>query len=206
LDELPIAKDDLFETIKEEDGRWVIEYRARGPGGEEIWLGKGVVPLDQRGQPDGSPTFTLDATYHAPDLGTRAVHIYDRVAGKSGPVAGRRGEGGQHALTPYALDRLLALYKRRFGSDVDSLPGRLEWANKLNFQREYYRLTTIEGVPSTDAAVQAAKEISFGKHRVGAGFDDIRVRATGKEVVDLGAPYGKQAVPRRIWIDARRSK
>ncbi len=74
-------------------------------------------------------------------------------------------------------------------------------SNKLNFQTEFYRLTTVEGIARDEAAVQAIKNISFGSHRAGAGYGDFEVKLTGTVVVEL-KDFGKQRVPKSISVVA----
>lgn len=106
--------------------------------------------------------------------------------------------------TQYALDRATRYYRRRFGVDPESLPGTLAFENKLNFQREWYKLTTA-GLPDDVAAVRAVAETSFGRHRAARGYSQFEVTIAGSmEKVDLGAPYGTQMVPTGINVIARK--
>ncbi|ACY15355.1 eCIS core domain-containing protein [Haliangium ochraceum] len=195
LDELPVSRKDLYDVVSEESNRWKLDYWVTA-GGEELWLGNGVVSLDDVGMPTEAPHFVLHATTMGPH--ERAVRIYEDV------VDGV-GTGERHSLTRHAIDAMSKRYESRFGHPPDALKGTLEWANKLNFQTEFYRLTAVEGVPEQEAAEAAIRRISFGQHRAAAGYDDFTVTISGYERVNL-EQYGKQRVPQKIRVIARRSK
>jgi hypothetical protein len=201
LPELVVARRDLFEMVSEEGSLWKVDFYAKTHEGKEIWIGKGMVALDEQGIPKSYPSFTIDATAgHAGK--DHAVHIYDDVSIQaSGPG---RGMGQRHSATAHAIERMSSLYRRRFGHPPEALEGILAWSNKENFQREYYRLTMIEGLNESDAAVAAIKNVSFGKHRMASGYGKFEVTLSGTERVDLGPPFGMQRVPRRIFVIARR--
>lgn len=203
LPELAVARRDLFEMVSEEGSLWKVDFHAKTHDGQELWIGKGSVALDEQGIPKSYPSFTLDATVgHAGK--DHAVHIYDDVSIQAGET--ERGMGQRYSATAHAIERMSSLYSRRFGHPPEALEGILAWSNKENFQREYYRLRAIEGLSESDAAVAAIKNVSFGKHRVASGYGNFEVTLSGTERVDLGPPFGVQRAPRRIFVVARRDK
>jgi hypothetical protein len=94
---------------------------------------------------------------------------------------------------------------------VDRFDGSLGEANKLNFQREWFRvmqrLTAEQPELSPEvrqeaAAQEAIRKISFGKHRADAGYGNFKVDFIGDfKPVDLG-PLGTQTVPDTIYVKA----
>ena len=161
-----------------------------------------AVAWPRRGANEGrrterAPHFVLDATD-----GDKAIRIYnDLIKDEAGGV---KGTGRRHPFTRYAIDTLVTRYTRRFKHAPDALEGSLAWSNKLNFQTEFYKLRMADMAPD-QAAVEAVKKISFGKHRIAAGYSDFSVEIRGTEVVDLGTEMGKQRVPKKISVVARRS-
>jgi hypothetical protein len=206
LPEFPIARSTLFELLEEEGHTLKLTYYGKSHGGEEVWLGHGKVVLDDEGLPRSFPDFTLDATTRI-DNQSHAVHIYDDVevdpAASPGGTSPVRGRGERLSVTRYAIGKFLDMYSRRFGHAPDALQGLLEWSNKLNFQREFFRLKQA-GLSDADAATGAVREIPFGKNRIPFGYDEFEVRVTGKERVNLGKPFGREQVPARIFVIARK--
>jgi hypothetical protein len=194
LPELPVARRNVYDLVSEDSNRWKVEYRVTNDDGQDIWLGDGIVSLDDAGLPVEYPHFILHASTMGPN--ERAVHIYDDVV--EGAASGAR-----HSLTRHAIDRLKRRYTAHFGHEPEALQGMLEWSNKLNFQTEYYKLTAIDKLSRDEAAVEAIKRISFGEHRIAAGYDDFTVKLNGFERVNLKG-YGEQRVPKTIRVIARR--
>lgn len=50
----------------------------------------------------------------------------------------------------------------------------------------------------------AVENISFGAHRIAAGFTKLSVEATELRFVDLGAPFGVVEVPTSINVTAEK--
>ncbi len=191
LPELPVRVGDVFDTNKEKDFYWSVQFRVTSPRGDH-YLGEGAVMLED-GAPRGAPSFVLNATTDSDPF--EAIRIYDDV------VDGV-GSGERHSLTTYAIKTLLREYRMRFGHLPEALEGSLAWSNKLNFQTEYHELLSA-GVPSEEAAVTAIKKVSFGKHRIAAGYSDFEVTLKDTEWVELEG-FGRQKVPKKISVTARR--
>lgn len=196
IPELAVARRNAYDSVAEDGGRWKVEYRVKTDDGQDIWLGDGIVSLDDTGVPVEYPHFNLDAT--TTGANQRAVHIYDDVVDGA-------GTGERLSFTRHAIDTLTKRYHARFGHPPEALKGTLAWSNKLNFQKEFHRLTAIDGLSPDAAAVEAVKRISFGRHRAAAGFGDFEVTIRGTEGVNIDG-YGIQRVPKSISVVARRTQ
>lgn len=202
LPAFPVRKSDVQERVRETPESFELEFVAKDPDSNEVSLGKGAVRLDDQGQPKGAPSFTLVATMTVRNA-DHSVQIFDDVDASSGAMP--TGIGDRIPLTQHAIARYVDRHASRFGTPPTTLEGRLAWSNKLNFQREFYLAKTRDGLAEYDAAQQAIRRISFGRHRVAAGYDQFVVNMKMKELVDLGPGIGKQRVPRDIEVIAYRT-
>jgi hypothetical protein len=101
------------------------------------------------------------------------------------------------------MDSFERFYQGRFHYPLKAWGGRLAFENKLNFQREYARLVDT-GVPHDRAIVDAAKKISYGRHRIEAGFSRLVVETNPPVDVDLGPGLGVRKAPTDIRITAEK--
>lgn len=189
LRETHVRRSDLFINVLEDQRAVLLEFKVTTPDGAVRRWGTATVPLDEAGMPLSGPVLELDATLYTNDDVTRMVI--------------RDGDTTVPA-TDYAIERTESFYKRRFGSEPPALDGDLAAQNKLNFQREWFKLVST-GTPPAEAADQAAAMISFGKHRAARGYDQFKVTIRGEmEAVDLGPPFGTQMVPTGIKVTAKK--
>jgi hypothetical protein len=208
LPEFPVARSALYEKESTTSQEWALSFHAKAPDGTDILWGQASAPLHVSGGEERRPTFVLDARVHRDGVES-AMHIYDdvveRTAEGTGQPMTRIGTGKRTSATHYALERMLEAYRKRFGNLPEAIGGSLAEKNKLNFQREYYRALTEQGLPDAEARLAAIRRISFGRHRSAVGYDDFEVKfGPGKWVeVDLGPPYGSQSVPDKITVTAR---
>jgi hypothetical protein len=200
LPEFPIAIKQVSADVDERGHYFAVLFRGRTITGGDVRLGTGSVGVDEDGIPQGSPSFELTARYHH-DRKDYAVKIYDDVApagGGGAPV----GQGSRTALTEYALQKFIARYKAKFGSEPEEIFGILADSNKLHYQREYTKLV-LGGIDEHTAAVEAARRISFGVHRIKAGYTAFEVAVGSPALVDLGT-LGVHQVPTSIRVTVRR--
>lgn len=131
-----------------------------------------------------------------------AAHVYDEIV--IGPAGRPIGRGPRISLTRYVLDTFGEFYARRFGYPLKAWDGNLAFENKLYYQREYARLRDA-GMSHNVARDEAARRISYGQHRLDAGFTKLTVTVNDPEPVDLGNGYGIKKVPTSIRIEAEKS-
>ncbi|MBK9035003.1 MAG: hypothetical protein IPL61_27695 [Myxococcales bacterium] len=211
LPEVPIRKQDFAYTAKPDGAYFRIDYKGRDVRGNEYALGHGKVRVDDVGAPMEYPEFGLHSDADGVNGERIVVRIYDDVAvelarsAPEGEPVGARGVGEPSSLTRLAIDTMVKEYDARWGHPPEALQGHLAWYNKLNFQREYFKFKSA-GLSNDDAGIAAIKAISFGAARVDAGYGDFYVKCTGTERVDLGEPYGRQRVPKKIEVMAYRTK
>ncbi|MBK7074345.1 MAG: hypothetical protein IPH44_18780 [Myxococcales bacterium] len=181
---------DLFAEELVDEHAMILWLNVVTPEGKVRKWGDITIPLKD-GRPQGGPVLNIDASLYGDSQVTK-MEIF------AGDV--------RVSATDYALNQATTFYKRRFGVEPESFEGHLGAENKLNFQREWYRLTSA-GMGSDEAAKRAAGAISFGRHRASRGYDEFHVDFLGlPEEVDLGPPYGMREVPTGIRITARKQR
>jgi hypothetical protein len=201
LPEYPIARSTLEPEITDNgSGKLTYEIIGRTAAGMEVSFGTVKLALTPDGLPAKPPTMSLEATAFIAGK-EYALHIYDDVAARRNSVP--EGRGIRTPLTRYALDMFGHFYEWRFGRPLTEWAGMLAYSNKLNFQREYARLRDA-GAKEPQLSIAAVKAISFGRHRVDAGFTQLEVKAVDPEVVDLGEGLGAREVPTHIEVIARK--
>jgi hypothetical protein len=173
IPEYPIALDTVVAT--EDDGggkQFTVAFTARTKDGVSISLGEGYVRLTPDGEPDGYPEFALGNYTHVQGV-EHKVKLYPTVIEQSaGEVP--LGQGKETALTRYAIDRFIQRYKARFGAEPAALGGSLAFENKKNFQIQYIKFMR-QRIGRSAALKAAAAEISYGKHRIAAGYTELDV-------------------------------
>jgi hypothetical protein len=201
LPEWPIAKATIKPEVIETDAR-VLEYELVGKTstGKKVEFGSVALELSPRGEPAKPPIMSLKASAFV-DGTEYAAHIYDEIViGAAGRPLGR---GPRISLTRYVLDAFGEFYERRFGYPLKAWGGNLAFENKLHYQREYVRLID-KGVPPEVAVNEAAKRISYGRHRIEAGFSKLTVTPDPLVPVDLGPGFGIREVPPKVEIVAEK--
>jgi hypothetical protein len=201
LPEWPVTKATIKPEVIETDPR-VLEYEINGKTitGKKVDFGSVSLSLTPDGEPAGLPTMYLQASVFV-DGKQYAAHIYEEIV--MGPAGHPVGRGQPISLTRYVLDRFGEFYERRFGRPLKKWDGLLADWNKLSYQREYARLRD-KGVPRDIAKVEAAKKISYGRHRVEAGFTELDVTINEPVSVDLGKGFGVKEVPTRVEVKAEK--
>jgi hypothetical protein len=204
LPEYPVALDAIEAIVTEEGGRFEVEFVSRTKEGKTIILGTGYVDVAPNGQPKGHPEFTLGnyADYQGVE---HKVKLYPAVIeGGAGQVP--LPEGKQTSVTRYVIDRFIQRYTGRFGKEPAALGGSLGFENKRNFQIEFIKCIR-RGLGEHAAAKAAASKISYGDHRIAAGYSELEVD-TGSRTswvwLDLNDGTGKHEVPSKIEIVGRR--
>ena len=109
--------------------------------------------------------------------------------------------------TPESLRLAIESYQRKFGVRPPELGGEIDWSNLANFQFEYAGIRAANPGMSPDAiGIEAAKKISFGKHRITVGYGDFSVRMSnfGDVKVNVkGQTHTLVDVPKDVYIEAR---
>jgi hypothetical protein len=105
--------------------------------------------------------------------------------------------------TPESLRLAIESYQRKFGIRPAELGGEIDWSNLANFQVEYARIRAANPGMSPDAiGIEAAKQISFGKHRISVGYGDFKVRMSNFGDVNVKG-QALVDVPQDVYIEAR---
>lgn len=108
-------------------------------------------------------------------------------------------------ITNEILKRSIQIFADDHGAPPEFLNGTIVKKNLANFQKEYAKLKAASPQVSDDeAAVQAIKDISFGRERMKLGYSDIKVDASGKTNVIVDGQELND-VPTRVKITAKRS-
>jgi hypothetical protein len=201
LPECPVARSTIEPEVIHIDPR-ALEYHVTGKTatGKRVDFGSVELKLTPHGDPESPPTMSLQASVFV-DGAEHAAHIYDEVV--PGPGGHPVGRGARTSLTRYVLDSFGRFYERRFGHPLKAWGGRLAFENKLNFQREYARLTD-DNVPPDVVAIEAVKRISYGQHRIAEGFTKLTVHTDQPVPVDLGKGFGIKDVPMTIDVLAEK--
>ena len=205
LPEYPVALDSVETTVIDDDPRqFAVEFTARTKEGTTIRLGEGTVKLTPDGEPDGCPEFYLENYTHSQGTDHK-VKLYQSVLDQ-GASAVPLGEGPETALTRYAIDRFIQRYNARFTAVPAALGGELAFENKKNFQVQFAKYLD-QGMERSEALRAAAETISFGAHRIAAGYPHMDVDAgdpTGWVPLDRGHGQERRPVPTIIKITARK--
>jgi hypothetical protein len=83
------------------------------------------------------------------------------------------------SLTQIAISALEKATIAHYGKPLDKFEGSIVDQNRLNFQREFAK-QRVANVPVDEALLNAAKQISYGKHRIAAGYTEFDVKALGE--------------------------
>lgn len=189
--EVSVQRDQLAITESPPGGTaWTFKIEAPIPGQAPLVVARGYAKLDPQGLPMGGPEFTLNKR-SAGGGKVSKVQIFEGT----NPLS----------LTKVVLDEAVSRFKNRFGHEPNVLAGDLAWENLTNFQRAYVA-NVRKGMTHRAASINAAKQISFGAHRMARGYDTFEVTAEGMGEVNLGEPLGVQQAPHFVRIEARRSK
>ena len=108
-------------------------------------------------------------------------------------------------MTRYVIGRFIERYKARFGHAPRALGGSLAFENKRNFQVEFIKLVR-GGMNEKDALNAAARNISYGRHRIDAGYSQLEVRTDNPrdwQPLDIGDGKKQMRVPQYIEIVGR---
>lgn len=181
-----------------------VEFTARTKAGALIELGYGTVELMPNGEPKGYPEFFLKNYTHSEGV-EHKVKLYQSVLDQ-GASAVPLGQGPETPLTRYAIDRFIQRYKARFTAVPAALGGELAFENKKNFQVQFAKFLD-QGMERSEALRAAAETISFGAHRIAAGYAHMDVDAGDPArwvPLDRGAGQERRLVPTIIKITARR--
>lgn len=186
-----VRESDIVITDRVGAEEWTINIEAPLPNGRMQIVAYGTTLLDSNGMPLGGPEFIFDKRV---TLGGNELRI----------AIGDEATGRQTSLTDFALDRSIERFKSRFGHPPEALAGDLAFDNKRNFQIEFLKRRS-SGASDQIAAVEAAKNISFGRARVQRGYTDVSVDL-GSEVesIDFGSPPRPTSAPKRVRVTARK--
>jgi len=199
----PVALDAVTMTETEGLRLYEVAFTALTKEGYPVPLGEGTVKLSDDGGPAEYPEFSIFNYAHYQGREHKAK-LYPRVVDQGGntvPV----GEGDVVPLTQYVIARFIKRYEARFGHTPEALGGILAFENKANFQIQFAKFR--RGMTEDQAKVAAAREISYGKHRIAAGYSELEVDLGARntwEWCDVGDGHGKQFVPTRIKIVGRK--
>jgi hypothetical protein len=104
--------------------------------------------------------------------------------------------------TEISIRRMIEVYESLFGHRPGNLPGNIAWDNLANFQREFVRLRTANpSLGEQEIANSAIRNISFGRHRIAAGYSDINVTVESRGTVEIDG-HLHENVPDWVRIDA----
>lgn len=104
--------------------------------------------------------------------------------------------------TESALNKMIQVYESIFGHRPGNLPGNIAWDNLANFQSEFVRIRLANpGLGEQEIANAAIRNISFGKHRIAAGYSDVQVTVESRGAVDINGVVHDN-VPTWVHIDA----
>lgn len=150
-------------------------------------FGYAEVELDPNGRPVGGPSLTIDPTRAwSPEHG------------------GVRLKAEGFTWTEAALRAANEGFRERFGRGPANMDGLIAWRNLENFQSAFDRIRRAD--PRLDERVvaeRAAREISFGRHRIALGYGDISVDYSNMGNVRLPSGEVIRNVPRNVVIHAR---
>lgn len=142
----------------------------------------------------------LELAYTTVDVGESSLEFYINNQFNDNVLMKSEGFG----ITGHVLSKSIDLYSDDHGVPPTYLNGVIIKKNLSNFQKEYNDIRI--GSPNLnedEIAVEAVKNISFGRERIKLGYSDISVNATGKKetLVD-----GKILVdvPTKVQIKAKR--
>jgi len=115
-------------------------------------------------------------------------------------------EANGFSWTVASLRAVIKAYRQKFGKVPPNMNGTLAMGNLLNFQKVYAQLRAANPKLSIQSiAEQAARSISFGKHRIALGYGRISVRFGNFADVSVGEGNVLQNVPRWVEVIAERS-
>ena len=172
------------EFVQDPGGGWTCELFDSQTGAK---YGYAEVEATPQGKPSGGPHLTIDPT---------------NARLPNGDPVNLKSNG--FSWTPESLRAAMDAFKRKFGSEPRNMDGLIAWSNLLNFQRAFARIRAANpGMSLRLVAEQAAREISFGKHRIGLGYGDISVEFGN--FGDVTAPNGDVLtnVPKYVYIHAK---
>ena len=105
--------------------------------------------------------------------------------------------------TRESLNRAMQWYRSRWGSRPPNMSGRIAWDNLANFQRAYSRIRdTNPRLSPSKIGRLAARDISFGRHRIQLEYGDLSARMDLWGDVTLEGGQILTDVPRSVYIDA----
>ncbi|MCA2216553.1 eCIS core domain-containing protein [Jidongwangia harbinensis] len=119
--------------------------------------------------------------------------------------------GSELSVTRHAIDQANARYARVFGPQIHAFDGQLGAQNLRNFRVEFgrsrIRLAAANPGWGPDelhqaAAQDAIRRMSFGQHRVAAGYADFRIDLGDLIEIDFGPPDGVMLVPAMVDVEA----
>jgi len=107
-------------------------------------------------------------------------------------------------ITGEVLSQSIDLYADDHGAPPMHLNGVIIKKNLSNFQKEYNDIRVASpNLNEDEIAVEAVKNISFGRERTKLGYSDISVSATGKKEVLVDGKTLSD-VPTKVYIKAKR--
>jgi hypothetical protein len=170
--------------VDQPDGGWICYFVDPQTGAR---FGYAEVEAGADGRPNGGPHLTLDP---------------QRARMPDGSPVVLKASG--FSWTPEALRVAIEAFRRKFGSQPANMDGLLAWSNLVNFQQAFARIRAANpNLSLRMVAEQAAREISFGKHRIALGYGDISVEFGN--IGDITLPNGTvlSSVPRWVEVQAR---
>lgn len=141
------------------------------------------VKANRNGTPRGGPHMTIDPTNAVKPDG-RGVRL--------------QAEG--FSWTVESLREVIKAFRAQFGRGPVDMGGLLAWKNLLNFQQAFARIRAANpGLAERVVAERAARDISFGKHRIRIGYGDISVQYGN--MGDVALPDGTVLTNVPQWVE-----
>jgi F0F1-type ATP synthase assembly protein I len=173
------------------NGEWQYALYDKASGAEFCWI---EVEATASGTPKGGPHLTLLP---------RAAKI--PATGESVVLEPR---GGNFKWTDVSLRAVIDAFEAKFGHRPANMDGLIAWGNLENFQSTFAQIRDANpGMPIESVAEQAARQISFGTHRIALGYGDISVKFGnfGDVTLTTGkiAGHTLSNVPKHVYIYAR---
>jgi hypothetical protein len=119
----------------------------------------------------------------------------------SGEIVNLQARG--FSWTTESVGRAIEWYRGRWGTRPPNMSGVIAWDNLANFQRAFARIRDANpGMSRSEIGRLAAREISYGRHRIRLGYGDLSARMSNFGDVTLSSGEVLTDVPRSVYIEA----